>query len=124
MTVVSGRSRAKTPRISINGVFLDEVRTRLDYGHETQSVGLMSLPAQHHRIITDGDGVVLRLPAITALQLYYDGVLPSNCDRAIELKLGKKKVGRFVIESLRRVEGHHFGEPVLLRLIPSDADRT
>lgn len=108
-------TRQKTPRIAINGRFLDEVGTRLEYGYKTQSVAIMRLPEKHHHLIADGDGVTLRVPAITALQLYYDGVLPADRDEPVELSVAGESLGRFAIEWLRRVDGHEFGEPILLR---------
>ena len=111
------RSSASNPRVAVNGVFLDEVRTRLDYGRETGSIALMVLPVEHHRLTVDGDTVVLCTPAITALQLYYDGVLPADRDRAVELTLGSEKLGKYLVQSLRRVEMSQFGEPVLIRFV-------
>lgn len=119
----SNRSRQKAPRISINGVFLDAVYIRMEPGRFKGAVSQRGFPAAHHRVSADGETVVLRTPATVALQLYYDGVLPVNREQAVELKVGRKKAGRFLIKSLHCPEGYEFGEPVLIRFTPIDKDR-
>lgn len=116
----SAATRQKSPRIAINGRFLDEVGTRLEYGYKTQSIAIRRLPEKHHHLIADGDGVTLRCPAITALQLYFDGVLPADRDEPVELSVAGKSLGSFAIEWLRRVDGDEFGEPILLRFRRAD----
>lgn len=111
----STATRQKAPRIAINGRFLDEVGTRLEYGYKTQAIAIRRLPGKHHDLIEDGDGVILRFPAITALQLYHDGVLPPDRDEPVELSVAGNPLGSFAIEWLRRVDGHEFGEPILIR---------
>lgn len=71
----SVKARVEAPRVRIGGVFLDEVSTRLQYPHDMRSVASLLMPANRHRMERDGEAVVLRLPSITALQLYHDGVL-------------------------------------------------
>jgi hypothetical protein len=69
---MSNRTPPRRPgvrRIAINGRFLDEVQTRLDDGR-SDSVSYKLLPAEHHDVLEDQDGVTLRIPAMTALQLF------------------------------------------------------
>ena len=111
-------SKAKAPRIAINGRFLEEVQTRLEYLRGTNLISLASRPADAHQVIRDNEGVTLRTPSMTALQIYYDGVLPADRKLPIELTVGREKLGRFVVEWLRRIEPYEYGEPVLIRFTP------
>ena len=108
-------TQKKAPRIAINGCFLDDVKTRLEYGYATGSTSLKSFPTKHHRAVLDEDAVTLRLPALTALQLYHDGVLPVHNKHPIELTIGDANIGWFIVEWLRCVPEHEFGDPVLIR---------
>ena len=69
--------RPRAQRIAIDGHFLDEVRTRLHASDDTGAISHMTLPEEHHRLTLDHDAMILRIPALTALQLYYDGILRS-----------------------------------------------
>lgn len=113
----SGGSRAgRTARIALNGRYLDEVRVRLD----SSRTSFLTLPEGQHRAIADGDAFVLRLPALTALQLYHEGVLSAADARPVELRVGDEPRGTFTIEWLRRdanARGDH--ERVKLRLVPA-----
>jgi tetratricopeptide (TPR) repeat protein len=110
--------RPSRPRIAVNGHFLDEVRTRLqsDITPDSISISYLSLPEELHRLVADGDAVVLRIPAITALQLYYDGVLPQDQTRPVTLQAGDQALGTFRLASLRKpAEYYEHYEHVLLR---------
>lgn len=111
------RKDQTAPRIRVGGRYLDEVGTRLHDRHQAGSVAYLRLPAEHHRLVENEDDVVLRLPAITALQLFFDGALTSRREESFELAVGDEIVGRFRVGSLRRVAGHAFETPVLLRLV-------
>ncbi len=67
----SGRvSTRRRERIALNGQYLDEIRTRLHSPTAHGSASYLCLPKEHHRVIPDGEGFVLRVPAITTLQLH------------------------------------------------------
>ena len=102
-------------RIAINGRFLDDVQTRLEDDH-SGSVILRSYPAELHHAIEDEDGVTLRMPAATVLQLYHDGILLANREQSVELTVADRSLGTFFVQWLRGVSNREFGDPMLLRL--------
>jgi len=109
---------SKPPRIGIDGVFLDDVRTRVHYDREANVVSYTSLPAHRHGVLADGAAVVVRTQAVTALQLYHDGVLPGDAVRGVDLAVGGETLGRFVVDSLRCARDRKSGQHVLLRFVP------
>ena len=62
-------------RIAVDGHFLDGVRTRVHSDVGSKSLSYLSGPVERHHATEDEDGVTLELPTLTALQLFYDGVL-------------------------------------------------
>ncbi|MBI5548140.1 MAG: hypothetical protein HY901_30030 [Deltaproteobacteria bacterium] len=107
------------PRIAINGRYLDTVQTRMEPGVEPGSVSLLSLPDEHHTATVDGGGVVtLRLLALTALQLYFDGTLPADRGTAVSLEVGGQLLGDHHVEWLRCEGTGLHTEHVFLRLRP------
>src|ERR1700761_4371335 len=115
---MSHRTNQRGPgirRIAINGRFLDEVRTRRDDGR-SDAVSYTLLPAEHHHALEDDDGVTLRIPAMTALQLYHDGTLPADREQSVDLTVADQKLGSFFVQWLRGLSGGEVGDGVLLRL--------
>lgn len=107
----------RADRIAINGHFLDEVRTRLQSYLDRSDFSYLLLPEEHHHATIDDDAVVLRLPALTALQLYYDGILPVNREQPVDVSVGGKALGSFRVAWLRRpAESYEHHDSVLLRL--------
>lgn len=109
---------SKSPRIGIDGVFLDEVRTLVQYDHDANVVSYLSLPSHKHAISVEGAVVMVRTQAVTALQLYHDGVLPGDAVRGVDLTVGGETLGRFVVHSLRCARDPRSGQHVLLRFVP------
>lgn len=108
--------RPRGPRIAINGKYLHEIRTRLHDNLHPGAVSYLQLPEAHHRISQGEGAIVLRVPAITALQLYHDGVLPVDRTQPVSLAIDGRELGTFYIAWLRRpAEQYDPGEPVLLR---------
>ena len=99
-------------RIAINGRFLDEVQTRQE-DDRSGSVSHTSYPAEQHYAIEDEDGVTLQMPAVTALQLYHDGILPANREQSVELTVADRRLGAFFVQWLRGLSGRGFGDPML-----------
>lgn len=112
-------------RIALNGRYLDEVRTRLHSPTESGRVSYLCLPEEHHRAIPDGDGFILRTPAITALQLHHEGLLSAGHAHPVELAIDDQAYGTYLVDWLRREPDHSAGtEMVLLRLAPTPASHT
>jgi hypothetical protein len=102
-------------RIAIAGHFLDEMQTRLHTNEDAYSVSYVSAPVEQHQISEDGEGVTLKLPALTALQLYHDDVLSADPTKSVELTIAGRKIGVFYLQWLRSLPGNEYGVPVLLR---------
>jgi tetratricopeptide (TPR) repeat protein len=102
-------------RIAIAGHFLDETRTRLHTNGDTNSLSYVSAPVERHLVSEDEQGVTIELPALTALQLYHDGVLSADPARSVELVIAGRKIGVFYLQWLRSLPGNEYGDPVLLR---------
>jgi tetratricopeptide (TPR) repeat protein len=63
----------------------------------------------------DAEGITLKIPALTVLQLYSDGVLPVGPRKSVDLSIAGRKLGAFYLQWLRGLPGDEFGTPVLLR---------
>ena len=57
----------------------------------------------------------MRLPALTALQLYHDGVLSADAQKSVELTVAGRSLGAYFLHWLRALPGDEFGSPVILR---------
>jgi tetratricopeptide (TPR) repeat protein len=111
----AGRARS-IRRVAIDGHFLDEIRTRLHTDGAAKSVSFVTAPVEQHQITEDEAGVTLKVPALTALQLYRDRIIPADPRRSVEVAVAGRKLGAFYLQWLRGLPGDSFGAPVLLRL--------
>src|SRR5260370_4617112 len=102
-------------RIAIDGHFLDEIRTRLQTPASNKSLTYTSAAVERHQVIADEEGVTLKVPVLTALQLYHDGVLSADPQKSVEFTSAARKLGAFHLHWLRGLPGDEFGNPVLLR---------
>ena len=112
-----------SPRIRIDDVYLDEVCTRLQNQYAPRSVSFMRRPAGAHAAYRTDSGVTLRTPAVTALQLLFEGVLRRG--ERVELTVSGASWGRFVFNELRKEAEDNYGDPVLLlftRVIDDDSE--
>jgi hypothetical protein len=110
-------------RVAIDGHFLDEFQTRLHSDASSKSRSYVSAPAERHRVTEDQEGVTLKLPALTALQLYYDGVLSADARKSVELTVAGRPLGAHFVQWMRTLPGDEFGSPVLLRFGPQPANK-
>lgn len=108
-------SASSVQRIAIDGHFLDDAHTQLHAPVGSKSVSHVSAPAERHQAMVDGEGVTLKLPALTALQLFYDGVLKIEGCAAVELTVASRPLGAHYLHWMRALPGEEFGGPVLLR---------
>jgi hypothetical protein len=102
-------------RIAIDGHFLDEIRTRLHADASAKSLTYASAPIERHQAIEDEEGITLKIPGLTVLQLYSDGILPVGPRKSVDLSIAGRKLGAFYLQWLRGLPGDEFGAPVLLR---------
>jgi tetratricopeptide (TPR) repeat protein len=102
-------------RIAIDGHFLDEVRTRRHTDASSKSLTYVSAPVEQHQASEDEEGVTLTVPALTALQLYHDGILSVDDQKSVELTIAGRSLGSYHLQWMRELPGHEFGNPVLLR---------
>jgi tetratricopeptide (TPR) repeat protein len=108
-------------RVAIDGHFLDEVQTRLETGRTGTSVTYTSAPVERHQAIEDEEGVTLKLPILTALQMYCDGILSADPSKSLTLSIAGRKPATVFLQWLRGLPGDEFGNPVLLRFGPQPA---
>lgn len=110
-------------RIAIGGRFLDEIRTRLDAAPGSKSLTFTAAPVERHSLSEDEEGVTVRLPALTALQLYQDGTLSGDPQKSVELTAAGRPLGGHFLLWMRALAGNEFGNPVLLRFGRQPAER-
>jgi hypothetical protein len=82
-------------RVAFDGHFLDYVQTRLHSETGSESLSYLSAPVERHRATEDAESVTLTLPALTAHQLFYDGVLTADARKSVDLTIG----GRPILEA-------------------------
>lgn len=102
-------------RIAIDGYFLDDVQTRLHSDAGSTSLSYLSAPVERHHVTEDEDGVTLKLPVLTALQLYFDGRLSADGRKSVELTVAGRPLGAYFVRWMHTLPGDDFGSPVLLR---------
>ena len=88
-------------RIAIDGHFLDEVHTRLHSEGIAKTLSYVSAPVEHHHVTEDETGITVKLPALTALQLYSEGVLTADPHKPVDLSIAGRKLGAFYLHWLR-----------------------
>jgi hypothetical protein len=115
----NGKPRSSsTRRVAIDGHFLDDVQSRLHSDAGSTSLSYLSAPVERHHATEDAEGVTLRLPALTALQLYYDGVLTADARKSVEVTIAGRPPGTYYLQWMHTLPGDEFGGPVLLRFGP------
>jgi hypothetical protein len=105
-------------RVAIDGHFLDDVQTRLHSEMDGKSISYVSAPVERHHATVDAEGVTLRLPVLTALQLFYDGVLTADARKSVDLTIGGRPLGAHYLQWMHTLPGNEFAGPVLLRFGP------
>jgi hypothetical protein len=121
-THITSHSR-RIRRVAIDGNFLDDVQIRLHSDESSKSLSYSSAPVERHHATEDEEGITLRLLALTALQLYYDGVLSADAQRSVELTVAGRLLGAFFLHWLRALPGDKFGSAVILRFGPQPAKK-
>jgi tetratricopeptide (TPR) repeat protein len=121
-THITSHSR-RIRRVAIDGHFLDDVQIRLHSDESSKSLSYSSAPVERHHATEDEEGITLRLLALTALQLYYDGVLSADAQRSVELTVAGRLLGAFFLHWLRALPGDKFGSAVILRFGPQPAKK-
>jgi hypothetical protein len=111
------RRRTDTPRIKLGGRYLDEVQIRLEppAWSKPRGASFVIFPAEHHSAIVDGDVATIRVRALTAAQLLFDGVLPA-VGGVVNVCVGENDLGPLRVESLQTPESISDQQFVVLRL--------
>ncbi|MDR3636964.1 MAG: hypothetical protein P4L84_24380 [Isosphaeraceae bacterium] len=116
---------AKT--IAINGIRLDEVRMPL----EPQSPGVVSFlsyPMGKFRLSRNAANICLVLPACVSVELYRTGILPQDTHIPVEISIGGRSAGRYVVSDVRYPmrSDSPLGEVTftLTRVLPANARET
>ena len=100
-------------RIALNGHFLDSTLTLVGPSG-AGGVEYRGCPLESCQAIESEEGLTVHLPALAALQLYYDGVLTADRERPVEITVAGKRKGVFYLRALRRRREEGFAEPVAL----------
>jgi len=113
------RFRGPPPRIAINGLRLEEVEMRIIEESESDtSARFVTFPRNQHRILRDGEVLMMQIPALTALQLYFDGILSSERNRHVEIAVNEHKPESYRVTGLRQVpEDFRRKGLVMLRMV-------
>ena len=104
----------KSPKIRINGVYLGQVHTRQIVDYPTSSVTSIGLP--RHSAVVDGDQMTLTMHPLTATQLYFDGVLPTDRAVTVEIAIGTKRAAQWRVVSLCTQKNRHSEQLVVFTL--------
>src|SRR5262245_57566759 len=87
-------------RIAINGTELDEVRMPLEpYGDGVLSY--LSYPQREIRFSQKDNEICLIVPAYLSVELYWIGILPQDMNAPVEISVGGRSVGRYVVSDVR-----------------------
>jgi hypothetical protein len=91
-------------RIAIGGIFLDEVRIRLDGG----GYSFLSFPfARHSGVVADDGTATVYAMMPSALQLFADGKLPRVNGASVDVVVGGRALGSMVLTEVRCVGERH-----------------
>jgi hypothetical protein len=86
--------------IAINGAELDEVRMPLEpYGNGTLSY--LSYPKSEIMLSHNDSSICMIVPAYLSVELYRIGILPQDVKTPVEIAVGGRSVGRYVVSDVR-----------------------
>lgn len=106
---------SESHRIAVNGVYLDQVRIRLHSDSGSGFASYESAPIDQHSATEDSAGISLRLPALTALQLFADGVLTADGIKPVELTVAGRAAKTLYFHWLHKSPNKDAGSQVVLR---------
>jgi hypothetical protein len=86
--------------ITINGKRLDEVRMPLEPWSE-RSVAYLCYPKSQFTFSFDADMLRVAIPPLLGMELYRSGVLPQDAQAPVEVAVGGRRKGRFVVADVR-----------------------
>jgi hypothetical protein len=112
-------------RIAINGVKLDEVRMPLE-PYRDGIVSYLRYPESQIRFSRKDDVISLNLPAYLSVELYRIGILPQDVKSPVEIAIGGRSVGRYVVSDVRYPHGSDgpFGQvKFTLTRVPQEVTR-
>ena len=104
----------KPPKITVNGVQLDRVSTPQVQERPSRSRSFLCKPRNALR--EDGEQLLLTMHALTAAQLYFDGVLPQGRSQPVELQIGRRKASAWRILTMETRENQWHELVVVFRL--------
>jgi hypothetical protein len=86
--------------ISINGTRLDQVRLPAE-PYSKEFVSSLSYPKNQIRFAQDEGTVRLVIPPDLGLELYRIGILPQDAKTPVEISIGGRPMGRFLVSDVR-----------------------
>jgi hypothetical protein len=111
----TARARGGVRRIAIGGRLLEDLQVQID-ARPRGYVSYRMYPGSQYSAREDAQGVTLWLPALAALKLYHEGVLPGDRLQPVELTLGRRRIGPLFVHGLQVEDSQSVNEHVLLRL--------
>lgn len=86
-------------KIEINNIRLDKVSMKLATSSKV-STHYLSYPEHRVQLKKENSKVIIKLPPLLALGLYYNSILPQNRDESVLIKQNRKKLGMFRVIDL------------------------
>lgn len=102
--------------IRINGQLLSDVRTRVRNDHLERSVIYVSTPDVLVR--SRGDDLMLHVHPLTAVQLFYDGVLPQDRQVPVTVSVGRRDPSAYRLTDLTTQRSRAGQDVVVLSFTP------
>ena len=87
-------------RVSINGYRLHEIEMLMT-PYSANTVSYLKYPEHRIESRIEGDKLLLKVPALLAVELYRRAILPQNPTEDVSVTLDERDVGRFVVIDFR-----------------------
>jgi hypothetical protein len=89
-------SHSVSTTISINGIDLSEVKMLMEPTGQG-GISYLTIPSTELRVREDGHRLRLAIPATLIVELYRQGILPQAENAYVDVSIGGRSAGRFVI---------------------------
>ncbi|MDP2312854.1 MAG: hypothetical protein Q8P41_08110 [Pseudomonadota bacterium] len=105
----------KANSISINGRRLEEVGVRGVARWATNTTTTTSYPVHQHSCVAIEGGLEIRTQPITVAQLFVEGILTADRQRAVVIKVGAAKEAPYTMDAMLREEDPYLQAVAVLR---------
>ena len=101
--------------ITINGRRLDQVHVPMLPKFGSTGLSSMGYPASMHRCTLKYDGLEIRTQVLTVAQLFFEGVITSDRQRRLRIKIGATKEVYYTVDAFIIDDDHYQRSPAILR---------